>query len=224
MRFIPPALKQWSLERWDRIDNCVVSCGLLKPVVRKQPKSNSVFASCQVSGIWCPSSGMKWFCLCSQTSAVLFADPWLVVNRSLNLWLFTFESWGLPVWAGGALCCLSVTLFSADVRCPFPPHHGLLSERLQRGHIRAGGSAGPAGTGSLSSGTERPEWLPELGKGTGFSNHSFQPGAELREKKAHRSGWLKAWRTWSYSEGHRFTACPRRERLINLGEDRLLVH
>lgn len=110
MRFIPPALKQWSLERWDRIDNCVVSCGLLKPVVRKQPKSNSVFASCQVSGIWCPSSGMKWFCLCSQTSAVLFADPWLVVNRSLNLWLFTFESWGLPVWAGGALCCLSVTL------------------------------------------------------------------------------------------------------------------
>lgn len=62
MRFIPPALKQWLLEKWGRLDhNCVVSCGLLKPVVKKQPKSNSVFAPQPVSGICCPPQAWSGF-------------------------------------------------------------------------------------------------------------------------------------------------------------------
>lgn len=151
---------------------------------------------------------------------------WLqTCEQQPKLWLFSCDSSGLQVWAGVALCYLSVTLcVPSDVRCPFPPHHGLLSERLQRGHVCAGGTPGWAGKGSLSSGPERPEWLPVLGKGTGFSNHSFQSGAELREKEAHRSGWLKVWRTWSCSGEYRFTACCKREKSINLGKDRLPVH
>lgn len=67
----------------DGVDrNCVMPCGLLKPVIRKRPKSNSVLASHPVyQALALPAQAGNGLSLCpGLIGATLFTDPQLVVN------------------------------------------------------------------------------------------------------------------------------------------------
>lgn len=70
-----------------------------------------------------------------------------------------------------------------DVYRPLQTEHGLLPERLQRGHVGAGGAPGHFGERPVQV---RPEWtqqLPELGERSGLADHRLHPGSELPQEE-----------------------------------------
>lgn len=70
-----------------------------------------------------------------------------------------------------------------DVYRPLQTDHGLLPERLQRGHDCAGGASGLFGEIPVQVRAERTQQLPELGERPGLATHRLQPGSQLPQEE-----------------------------------------
>lgn len=70
-----------------------------------------------------------------------------------------------------------------DVHWPVQTAHGLVPERLQRGHVGARGASGLSGEGPVQVRSEWPKWLPELGEGPGLTTDCFQSGSQLPQEE-----------------------------------------
>lgn len=96
--------------------------------------------------------------------------------------------------AGMIPLSLSSSALSLTSSPPLPPHppdvyrplqtkHGLLPERLQRGHVGAGGAPGHFGERPVQVRPERTQQLPELGERSGLTDYRLHPSAELPQEE-----------------------------------------
>lgn len=89
-----------------------------------------------------------------------------------------------------------------DVHRPLQTEHGLLPERLQRGHVRIGGAPGHFGERPVQV---RPEWtqqLPELGERSGLADHRLCPGSELPQEEDNRHAAVSSVLRYRRRQGH----------------------